>query len=304
MLADELPAGLAELPPGPGLSAVLATVDPARLTAHQLVVIIAARGRQIAYEQAQQLVYAAMEARGRYQTALARRALSLSRDCADAWAILGNRATSAAAALQLYREAVAAGERALGPKFFETEAGHFWGLVETRPYMRARMALADALTSEGELDEAVSHYRELLRLNPGDNQGARYDLLGLLIEQGSDADARALLQQFDEESAVWLYAKALVSFRLRDDGADKQLDFALADNRHVPPFLTGEKAIPDLPAFYSPGSIEEAAIAADLLTDAWNDTSGAIFWLNTRRRLSKASGGKRKRKARRGPAPS
>ena len=56
MLADELPVGLAELAPGPGLSAVLATVDPTRLTAHQLVVVIAARGRQIAYEQAQQLV--------------------------------------------------------------------------------------------------------------------------------------------------------------------------------------------------------------------------------------------------------
>ena len=248
-------------------------------------------------EQAQALAYAAMEAKGRYQIALARRAISTSRDCADGWGILANRAPSAAVAVSLYREAVAAGERALGPKYFEAEAGHFWGMVETRPYMRARMALADALWSEGEVDEAAAHYRELLRLNPGDNQGARYALLELLIEQGRDTDARVLLQQFDEESAAWLYADALVAFRLQDDAANHRLDLALAANRHVPPFLTGEKEIPDPPAFYSRGSIDEAAIASDSLTDAWNGTPGAVFWLNTRRRLSKPSGGKRQKRS-------
>jgi hypothetical protein len=30
---------------------------------------------------------------------------------------------------------VAAGERSLGPKAFEEDAGHFWGILETRPYM-------------------------------------------------------------------------------------------------------------------------------------------------------------------------
>jgi hypothetical protein len=53
---QELPAGLAELAPGPALSALLAGVDPGRLTAHQLVTLIAARNRQIAFEQAQLLL--------------------------------------------------------------------------------------------------------------------------------------------------------------------------------------------------------------------------------------------------------
>ncbi len=42
--------------PGPGLSAVLAGLDPRRLTGHQLVVVLAARSRQIAHEQAQLLI--------------------------------------------------------------------------------------------------------------------------------------------------------------------------------------------------------------------------------------------------------
>jgi Domain of unknown function (DUF222) len=51
-----LPHGLADMPPGPGLSAVLAGLDPRRLTGHQLVVVVAARNRQIAHEQGQLFV--------------------------------------------------------------------------------------------------------------------------------------------------------------------------------------------------------------------------------------------------------
>ena len=31
---------------------------------------------------------------------------------------------------------MAAGERALGPETYQRDVGHFWGLLETRPYMR------------------------------------------------------------------------------------------------------------------------------------------------------------------------
>jgi tetratricopeptide (TPR) repeat protein len=252
-------------------------------------------GGQTPLEQAQQLAFDAMEAEGRYQTHLARRALEISRDCADAWTILGNRARTSAGAAAHYREAVAAGERALGADFFAEHAGHFWGLVEARPYMRARRALAEALEGEGLADDALAHYRELIRLNPNDNQGVRYLLLRLLLEEQQDEEARALLDQFVvDESATWLYAQALVAFRLEGKDADARLDRAIADNPHVPPFLTGEKELPALPAYYRPGSKEEAAIAADTLQDAWVDTNAAIFWLNTRRRLLKKSGGTRR----------
>jgi len=50
-----LPPGLAEMPPGPRLSAALASLDLRRLTAHQLAVVIAAQNRQIAYEQSRLL---------------------------------------------------------------------------------------------------------------------------------------------------------------------------------------------------------------------------------------------------------
>jgi hypothetical protein len=51
-----LPAELAQLAPGPRLSAVLGSIDPRRLTAHQLAIVIAAQSRQIAHEQSRLLV--------------------------------------------------------------------------------------------------------------------------------------------------------------------------------------------------------------------------------------------------------
>src|SRR5262249_54513250 len=99
----------------------------------------------------------------------AREALALWPDCADAYVVLAEHARTRKEAAALLEQGIAAGERALGPETFQRDAGHFWGLLETRPYMRARMELAMALWTLGRRDEAVQHLQELLRLNPGDN---------------------------------------------------------------------------------------------------------------------------------------
>lgn len=84
--------------------------------------------------------------------------------------------------MELYEQGVEAGERALGSEAFEEWEGHFWGILETRPYMRARHGLALCLWEAGESKKAIEHYTEMLRLNPGDNQGIRYVLAGCLLE--------------------------------------------------------------------------------------------------------------------------
>jgi len=73
---------------------------------------------------------------------LAKQAIDLSPDCADAYVLLAEHTKSRKEALDLFEKGVAAGERALGPKAFQEDVGHFWSLLETRPYMRAREGLA------------------------------------------------------------------------------------------------------------------------------------------------------------------
>ena len=50
-----LPVGLESMPTGPGLASVLASVNRSRLSAHDLYDYLAARARQLAYEQAELL---------------------------------------------------------------------------------------------------------------------------------------------------------------------------------------------------------------------------------------------------------
>ena len=58
-----LPGGLADMPPGPGLAALLSTVDRDGLSGAQLAVVVAAQGRQVAHEQARLLADAVALAR-------------------------------------------------------------------------------------------------------------------------------------------------------------------------------------------------------------------------------------------------
>ncbi len=249
-------------------------------------------------ERAQDLAYRAFEAHGRRRVQLARKALELSRDCADAWVILGESATDLERARELYAEGVSAGERALGPQLFEQEAGHFWGLVETRPYMRARLGLAQMLETLDRRDEAIAHYRELLRLNPNDNQGVRELVLPALLTAGHDDDAAALLDRYaDDATAVWRYGHALVTFRGKGDSAvaRARLHEALRANRRVAKYLGGAAPLPDEePETYALGSEEEAVIAAQTLAEAWQATPGAAEWL-----AAAGGGGRRAPKKRR-----
>ena len=89
---------------------------------------------------AQDIIYDAWEVTDpKRRVALARKALEISPDCADAYTLLAEEtAGSLTEALNLYRQGVKAGERALGKEAFEEDVGHFWGILETRPYMRAR----------------------------------------------------------------------------------------------------------------------------------------------------------------------
>ncbi len=122
--------------------------------------------------EAQDVMYDAWEQTNRRaRVALAHKALAISSLCADAYVLLAEEdAKSAAEALAYYRKGVEAGEQALGAKGFKQCAGHFWGFLETRPYMRARAGLAATLKALGEVDAAIGHYRDMLKLNPNDNQ--------------------------------------------------------------------------------------------------------------------------------------
>jgi tetratricopeptide (TPR) repeat protein len=242
------------------------------------------RGGRDLLGQAQDLIYDAWEIDDpAKRAAIARKALKISPDCSDAYVLLAEAATTPVKALEFYRKGVAAGERALGRQTFEDEVGHFWGLLETRPYMRARAGLALSLWARGQHDEAIAHWRAMLILNPNDNQGIRYVLAARLLELDRDRELAALLKEHrDDGRAYLIWANALLLFRTHGDDAKSRraLVEALASNPHVPVYLLGHQPIPqELPDYTGFGDESEAMCLAAENIEAWKKTKGAFAWL-------------------------
>jgi tetratricopeptide (TPR) repeat protein len=236
-------------------------------------------------EQAQEVMYRTFEARNPAERIhLAQQALKLSPDCADAYVLLAEEtAPTLQAKKTLYEAGVKAGERVLGPEAFKDMKGHFWGFIETRPYMRARCGLAQCLWAMGEYHQAIEHFTALLQLNPGDNQGIRYLLVSVLLKVGDDKALDKLLKKYkDDYSATWKYTHALLAFKREGNStkANRLLYDALAYNPHVPAYLLGKKRIPKaLPPYMSIGDQTEAVHYALDAKPIWQKTEGALDWL-------------------------
>lgn len=81
----------------------------------------------------------------------------------------------------------------------ETSVGHFWGILSTRKYMRARYALARAILDIKTFDAvklAAEHVRDMLRLCRSDNLGVRDMLPAIYLRLGRDQDAYDIIKWF------------------------------------------------------------------------------------------------------------
>ncbi len=240
--------------------------------------------RDTAIERAEDLVYQAMEASQTKAKKLARQALELWPDCAEAYVILAECSSSVSEALPLYEQGVAAGRRALAGEWDEIQ-DHFWGYLPTRPFMRALAGFAETLWSIGRREESVERSLELLKLNPNDNQGIRLATVPRLLELGRNDDCRQILKQFqDGGDCFTAYNLALLEFRQTGDKAKARrlLTKAFQANEHVPKYLVSNSMLPNRsPDSYSWQSPEEAQIYVELSQRAWKTTPGAIAWMRS-----------------------
>lgn len=230
----------------------------------------------------------------------AREALELDEDCSEAWALLAEEAEGPLEALPLYERAVEAAARTLGPAPFRDDVGHFWGLIETRAYMRARFMLALTIWELERPTEAIRHVQDLLRLNPSDNLGARYELLSWFLERQDTYEARKLLRKYpDDCTANWAYGGALHAFQEGGDStsARRALEAAWDTNPHVPLYLVGINELPDdLPEYIGFGDESEAVTYVVDNVKAWAKTPRAGPWLVERFQAAIESGEKKSRK--------
>lgn len=234
---------------------------------------------------AQELVYDAWETDAPEEACeLFEQALELDSTNVDAWlGLMSCTSLSPEERITVLQKLVTMGEKKLGKKAFKNDKGGFWGILETRPYMRARSQLALALMKAGRLEESVAEHEGMLDLNPNDNQGIRYGLMALYLALKRLDGARKLFEQYDEReySAMFGWAFVLERF-LSDDlgGAEKALKNVLERNPHAQAYFLGNRRLPrHMPDAYAMASVEEAMIAYDILKIAWKRNPKAKKWL-------------------------
>ena len=247
-------------------------------------------GGQSKEEEAQALVYEAWDAHSiKEKVRLAKKALAIDPNTEDAYGILGQyHAKGVDQKIDYFRKGLKAGENKLGEAYFRENQGNFWGLVETRPYMRLKMDLAMVLMRKKEYEQAAKEMERMLKLNPNDNQRVRSILTVCYFLMKEYGKVKDLLDRYEEDySCEWAYNLALYTFARKGETrrTNLLLEKAMKKNPHVISYLTGTEEMPeDPPAYYSFGEKEEASTYVFDAMEAWSETPGALEWAKSHRK--------------------
>ncbi|MFZ2897979.1 MAG: hypothetical protein WA004_05125 [Saprospiraceae bacterium] len=212
---------------------------------------------------------------------LAMQALELWPDCISAYEYLSTIAKSKKQWLACIEKGVEIGQRLFGGKFLKENAGHFWGITETRPYMRCLKSLAQFNAGEGNLSKAIVIWEDMLRLNPSDNQGVRYSLLPALLRQRDLKSYREYCEKHPEDTSPYNFNDALAAFMEKgaNFSANRRLKTAAGSNPFIIPLLLHDAPTYDMPGSYELGGPEEAQIYAHDAWQLWREIPGALAWL-------------------------
>jgi len=145
--------------------------------------------------------------------------------------------------------------------FFDKDnIGHFYGLFETRPYMRGLSFKAFNLVNEGKLKQAMEVCKEAIRLNESDNMGLRYMLMAIYAALEDEKSMLELRDKYDEDSFEMLFPIMILYYKLGDyDKAKKYLDMVNKVNTNLKKYIKGNDFEDEdcIPGYFRPGSISE-----------------------------------------------
>ena len=146
-------------------------------------------------------------------------------------------------------------------KYFDKEnIGHFYGIFETRPYIRGLYAKADYLILDGKIKQARDVCKEILRLNENDNTGARYLLMAIYAYFEEENDMLKLYKKYPEENLEMLFPLFILYYKQGNDKKAKEyLDRINKANPHFIKFFKGTmKENTDIPyRHYAKGDSSE-----------------------------------------------
>ena len=171
--------------------------------------------------------------------------------------------------------------------FFTNECkGHFWGILETRPYMRLRHVYMRMLTLCGMLRLAAKECEGMIELCENDNLGIRYDLMHLYAMLEEEKPAKALMKKYPEDDTQMLLPLSILHFKLgQGDKALEVLKRLNQVNKDTKKFLktmasgNSEKGLPEIgPYGYRPFCMEELTVEVSSYPFLFENTMSYFVW--------------------------
>lgn len=206
---------------------------------------------------------------------LAKKAYEICPECFDAIIFQAHIEENALKREKLLKEGLEAEKARLEKeKYFDKEnTGHFYGIFETRPYIRGLYTMADYLLFDGKIKQARDICKEILRLNENDNMGARYLLMAIYAYLEEEKEMLNLYTKYSQENLEMLFPLFALYYKLGDDKKAKEyLKKIDKSNKNFVKYFKGtlkfSKTIPE--GYYSYGDPSEIIMYFDryeFLTD-------------------------------------
>ncbi len=218
-----------------------------------------------------------------------KKVLELAPDHIDARMMLAEFEEDEIKKLELFREAIELEKQYLTKEgYFEDQyMGSFYGVFETRPYLRGLYAVAQFYRLTNKITKAIQICEEIIELNENDNLGARYLLINSYVMLEQFDQVQILFDQYEENSIFMLLPLAISYYK--QDEYDSAREIIKQIHESNPNFYKVFNEDDDLdedemsiPGYYSRGSLAEvAAYMEDNEMLLYTNTAFISFYIET-----------------------
>lgn len=193
---------------------------------------------------------------------LAKKAFETSDACFDAKLFLADIEENSLKSNKILDEGLEFEKKRLEKEgYFDKEnIGRFYGIFETRPYIRGLYTKASNLCNDGKYKRAIEVCKEILKLNENDNTGSRYLLMALYAIIEDEKFMLDLYKKYKENSLEMLFPMFVLYYKKEDDvKARKYLDMINKGNKHFIKFFKENMKLEEdiMPGYYSRGNASE-----------------------------------------------
>lgn len=100
--------------------------------------------------------------------------------------------------------------------YFKNDIGHFYGILDTRPYIRLLHNIVSHYQIMGAYKKAMEIYEYMMTLNEHDNTGARYSLMGIYATLEEKEKMEKLVKEYQEDSIPFHLFQSILDFKTLD----------------------------------------------------------------------------------------